>query len=131
MASSRKRVVAGILALTGTTACFPSIMHGPRVENGATFGITAASTTGDTHTEGDEGGIHLRTGILGAYAGYGWAPATTSRPGFYLGATVPVFFPATQIDAYMQLPPAWTGPLQGGFGVSTDLEGATGYTQLG
>ena len=55
------------------TACFPTITHGPRVEDGFVFGLTAATTSGDTHTEGDEGGFALREGTFGPFIGQGWA----------------------------------------------------------
>ena len=49
-----------------------------------------STTSGDAHTEGDEGGIFLRNGIIGAYGGYGWASSSRTNPGFYLGIAVPV-----------------------------------------
>src|SRR5206468_1469490 len=123
--------IVACLALTGSSACFPTMMHGARVEDGAAVGITAATTSGPAHVEGDEGGIRLRQGMIGLYTGYGWAAATSHQPGFYLGATVPVFFPAAQIDAYMQMPPAWTGSYSAGVGTTADFLGATGYAQFG
>lgn len=119
------------VCLAGSTGCFPVIMHGARVETGTSFGLTATTTGGDEHVEGDEGGIHLRSGIIGAYLGHGWAPTSSKNPGFYLGIAVPVLFPATQVDAYLQAPPAWTGSLQAGVGVTGDWEGAHGYAMLG
>jgi hypothetical protein len=106
-------------------------MHGARVENGASFGLTASTTSGDTHTEGDEGGIHLRSGIIGGYAGYGFPPESATNPGLYVGVAVPVLFPGTQVDVYFQAPPAWTSPLQAGIGFTADLESANGYAMLG
>jgi hypothetical protein len=120
-----------ILCLASTAGCFPVLMHGARVENGASVGLTATTTTGDTHTEGDEGGIHLRSGIIGGYAGYGWASSSPTNPGLYLGVAVPVLFPATQVDAYVQAPPSWTGPVQAGIGATVDWESVHGYAMLG
>jgi hypothetical protein len=114
-----------------TAACFPAVTHGPRVESGLTAGVTGAYTWGPTHVEGDEGGINLREGVVGPYAGYGWAPARATRPGVYLGVAVPAYFPLAQVDAYVQAPPAWTGPLSAGVGVVASLEGVHGYGQVG
>jgi hypothetical protein len=119
------------VCLAGSVGCFPVITHGARVETGTAFGLTASITGGDEHVEGDEGGIHLRDGIIGAYVGHGWAPSSDKNPGFYLGLAIPVLFPATQVDAYFQAPPAWTGPLQAGLGVTANYEGAHGYAMLG
>ncbi|MGH9888143.1 MAG: hypothetical protein ACREBE_21600 [bacterium] len=117
--------------LAGTAGCFPVITHGARVEKGASIGLAATTTGGDTHTEGDEGGIYLRTGPVGAYAGYGWEPTSSNNPGFYLGVAVPVLFPATQVDAYLQAPPAWTGALQAGIGGTVNYESGHAYAILG
>ena len=84
-----KKVVALFCALI-LGACFPAVTHGPRVEPGFTAGVTGAYTTGDTHVEGDEGGIHLRQGVIGPYAGYGWSAASARSPRLYLGVAVPV-----------------------------------------
>ena len=113
------------------TACFPTITHGPRVENGFVFGVTGATTSGDTHTEGDEGGFHLRDGTIGPFVGQGWAPSTPRHPGAYLGLVVPLFFPLAQVDFYVQAPPAWTGPLAAGMGGTGSIEGGSVYGQLG
>jgi hypothetical protein len=122
---------AAVVCLAGSAGCFPVVMHGARVEQGASIGLTAATTGGDTHTEGDEGGIYLRTGNIGAYAGYGWESTSATNPGFYLGIAVPVLFPATQVDAYLQAPPAWTGPVQAGIGAAVNYESAHAYAMLG
>jgi hypothetical protein len=120
-----------MVCLAGSAGCFPVLMHGARVENGASFGLTASTTSGPTHVEGDEGGIYLRSGTIGAYGGYGWAPSSPTNPGFHVGVAVPVLFPATQLDAYVQAPPAWTGPLQAGIGATVDYESVHGYAMLG
>lgn len=124
------RRVAPIGAML-VSACFPTIVHGPRVENGFAFGVTAASTSGDTHTEGDEGGIHLRDGAIGAFIGQGWAPSNPRSPGAYVGVVVPVFFPYSQLDLYIQAPTAWTGALSAGLGAMGSIEGGSVYTQVG
>jgi hypothetical protein len=92
------------------TACFPTITHGPRVENGVGYGLTAATTSGDTHVEGDEG-VALRSGTFGAFVGQGWAAADPHKASAYLGLVVPVFVPYAQLDLYVQSPRAWTDPL--------------------
>jgi len=114
------------------TACFPTITHGPRVENGFVFGVTAATTTGDTHVEGDEG-VALRTGTFGPFIGQGWASTDRHKPSAYLGLVVPVFVPYAQADFYVQAPQAWTGggALAAGLGATGSIEGGSVYTQFG
>lgn len=124
------RAVAA-LCLACTCGCFPAITHGARVEDGWIAGLMAGSTTGDVHTEGDEGGFHLRQAMIGPFVGYGAAPTHPTQPGFYIAAAVPLFFPVTQVDAYLQLPPAWTPHLAAGFGGTASLESLHGYAMLG
>jgi hypothetical protein len=121
------------LGLPFITACFPTITHGPRVENGFVFGVTAATTSGDTHTEGDEGGFALREGTLGPFIGQGWASTDPHKPSAYLGLVVPLFFPVSQLDLYVQAPQAWTGGGQfaAGLGATGSIEGGSLYTQFG
>lgn len=119
------------LAMLLVAACFPTITHGPRVEKGFVFGVTGASTTGDTHVEGDEGGIHLRGGVFGPFLGYGWTSDDRRKPAAYLGLAVPAFFPYAQADLYVQAPQAWTGPLAAGIGGVGSIEGGSAYGQLG
>ena len=119
------------LAAPLITACFPTITHGPRVENGFVFGVTAAATTGDTHTEGDEGGFALREGVFGPFVGQGWAATDRQKPSAYVGLVVPVFFPFAQLDVFMQAPQAWTGSLAAGLGATGSIEGGSLYTQFG
>jgi hypothetical protein len=125
-----KRILAAC-ALVCACGCFPAITHGARVEDGWVAGVMAGTTDGDTHVEGDEGGIHLRQALIGPYVGYGSASSRRSMPGFYIGAAVPVFFPLAQVDAYLQLPPAVTGPLSAGFGGTASGEGVHGYAMFG
>ena len=131
LCSRLARRALAIPFLASASGCFPAITHGPRIENGFIIGVTGGLASGDTHVEGDEGGIHLRQPVIGPFLGYGIAPSRPDLPGFYLGAAVPVFFPATQIDAFLQLPPAWTGRLSMGAGGVASLDGVTGYTMLG
>jgi hypothetical protein len=111
--------------------CFPAITHGPKIENGFIVGVTGGSVSGNTHAEADEGGIYLRQPVLGAFIGYGHAPTRRELPGFYLGAAVPLFFPAAQVDAFLQAPPGLTGPLSAGVGAIASGDGTAGYTMLG
>jgi hypothetical protein len=123
------RRVAPVGALF-VTACFPTIVHGPRVENGVVFGVTAATTSGDTHVEGDEG-LRLRTGTLGPFIGQGWVSADPHKPATYLGLVVPLFIPYSQLDLYVQAPPAWTGAFAAGLGATASIEGGSLYSQFG
>jgi hypothetical protein len=118
-------------ALAVTCGCFPAMTHGARIEDGFIVGLTGAVASGATHVEGDEGGIRLREPVLGPFIGYGSAPSRRDVPRFYVGAAVPVLFLLAQVDAYMQLPPAWTGPLAVGAGGVASFEGATGYALVG
>ena len=120
-----------LATLAATAGCFPAITHGPRVEPGFTAGVTGAYTTGDTHVEGDEGGIHLRQGVVGPYAGYGWSSASARSPRLYLGVAVPVLLTFAQVDAFVQAPPAWTGGLSAGAGVVASAVGVHAYGQAG
>jgi hypothetical protein len=111
--------------------CFPALTHGARVEDGWISGVIAGTTSGDTHVESDEGGVHLRQATIGPFVGYGSAPTRPSQPGFYIGAVVPIFFPFAQVDAYLQLPPALTGPVATGVGLTAYAEGVHGYAMFG
>ena len=127
-ATSRIVAIFGLAAVSG---CFPALTHGARVEDGWIVGVMAGSTSGDTHVEGDEGGIHLRQAMIGPFVGYGTAPARPAVPGYYIGAAVPVFFPGTQVEAYLQLPPVLTPHFAAGLGGTASLEGAHGYAMVG
>ena len=111
--------------------CFPAVTHGARVEDGWIGGVMAGSTSGGTHVEGDEGGIHLRQAVIGPFIGYGTASPRPTLPGYYIGMAVPVLFPYTQLDGYLQLPPAWTPHFVTGLGGIASLEGAHGYAMVG
>lgn len=124
-----RQLATGILV--AACGCFPAITHSARVEDGWIAGLTGGIGSGDTHVEGDEGGIRLRQPIIGPFIGYGHASDRRDVPRFYVGAAVPVFFPLTQVDAYVQLPPAWTGPLALGAGAVASIEGASGYALVG
>jgi hypothetical protein len=129
-----RRVTPRIIAAIGllcVSGCFPAVTHGARVEDGWIVGMMAGSTSGDTHVEGDEGGIHLRQAVIGPFVGFGSAPDRPTQPGYYIGAAVPVFFPFTQLDGYLQLPPAWTPHFATGLGGTASLEGAHGYAMVG
>jgi hypothetical protein len=118
----------GLMLASG---CFPAITHGPKVENGLIFGVTGGGVSGPVHTEGDVGGIRLRQPVIGPFIGYGVAPSRPERAGFYFGAAVPLLFPLAQIDAFLQLPPAWTGPLSAGVGTIASIDHVDGYAMLG
>lgn len=125
-----RRVIAAI-GLSCVSGCFPALTHGARVEDGWIVGVMAGSTSGDTHVEGDEGGIHLRQAVIGPFVGFGTAPTRPTLPGYYIGAAVPLFFPVTQVDGYLQLPPAWTPHVATGIGGTASLDGAHGYAMVG
>jgi hypothetical protein len=129
-APARWLPLAPMLA-AATAACFPAVTHGPRVEPGLAAGLTGAYTVGPTHVEGDEGGIRLRSGVVGAYGGYGWAPASARAPRLHVAIAVPILFPLAQVDAFVQAPPAWTGPLSAGAGIVASSEGVHAYGQAG
>jgi hypothetical protein len=121
----------GSIILACACACFPAVTHSARVEEGWIAGVMAGTTSGDTHVEGDEGGIHLRQAAIGPFVGYGSAAARPREPGYYVGAVVPVFFPLAQLDAYLQVPPALTGSVATGLGLTASTEGLHGYGMLG
>lgn len=112
-------------------ACFPAVTHGPRIETGAALGVSIATTSGPTYVEGDDGGVHLRTGMIGAHLSYGWAPKSPNSPGFYTALTVPVLFPLAQVEVFMQTPPAWTPGFQMGIGGSVSYENTDAIAQFG
>lgn len=128
--STPRRISASAILLLAC-GCFPAVTHGARIEEGWIGGIMAGTTSGDTHVEGDEGGIHLRQAAIGPFFGFGSASSRPTEPGYYLGAVVPLFFPAAQVDAYLQLPPIVTGPAAAGVGVTASAEGTHGYGMLG
>lgn len=125
----RRILAAGLL--TFASGCFPAITHGPKVESGFIFGVTGGVVEGPEHVEGDEGGIRLRQPVLGPFIGYGFAPSRPERPGFYVGAAVPLLFPLAQVDAFLQLPPAWTGSFAAGVGTIASIDHVDGYAMLG
>jgi hypothetical protein len=130
--SRSKSLHAGLFILLAcASACFPAVTHGARIEEGWIGGVMAGTTSGDTHVEGDEGGIHLRQATIGPFVGYGSAPVRRWEPGYYLAVAAPVFVPYAQLDAYLQLPPAMTGPLAAGLGLTASIEGLHGYGMLG
>jgi hypothetical protein len=125
----RSTIGVGALALG---ACFPAVAHGPRIEPGLAAGLTASVSAGPRHTEGDEGGIRLRQGVIGVYGGQGWAARRPTAPSAYVGVAIPVFFPLTQVDLFVEAPRAWL-PAHGaaGLGVVLDVEGFSAYGQAG
>jgi hypothetical protein len=130
--SSRFSLGAGAFGLVlFASACFPPVIHGPRIDDGLSIGGSVAITRGPTYTEGDYGGVRLRHGHVGLHTAYGWKPSSPDRPGFLAGLAVPVFFPAVQANLYMQLPPAWTRAYAGGLGVSAGIEERYVYGQFG
>jgi hypothetical protein len=136
MPTTRTTPLAFIRALTcgliaGATGCFPAITHGPKIEDGLIVGLTGALPSGPEHVEGDEGGIRLRNPVLGPYAGFGVASTRPQDAGYYVGVAVPLLFPLTQVDAFVQLPPALTGPLSAGVGMIASIEHVDGYAMLG
>lgn len=128
MPCCRRAIPLFAVALGG---CFPAITHGPRIEPGASAGLVASVTTGATHTEGDEGGIRLRQGVIGAYGNYGWA-AARRKPGASIGVAVPIFFPLTQIDLFVEAPRGWL-PREGaaGVGLVVDAMSFSAYGEVG
>ena len=119
------------LAAPALSGCFAAVLHGPEVERGVVGGLTGMVASGPTYTEGDAGGIRLRNPPVGLSLGHGWAAPTRRSPGVFVGAHVPVLFPAAQLDLYVQVPRAWTGASAGGVGVNVDLERVHPYAQWG
>jgi hypothetical protein len=119
----------GLIAVA--TGCFPAITHGPKIEDGFIVGMTGAVPSGPEHVEGDEGGIRLRNPVFGPFVGLGSASTRPQDPGYYVGVAVPWLFPLAQVDAFVQLPPAWTGPLSAGVGMIASIEHIDGYAMLG
>lgn len=117
---ARATIAAGLAISVG--ACFPAVTHGPRIDNGPALGISGSLTGGPTYTEGDDGGVRVRTGMIGAHVSHGWAPKTPKHPGLFAGLTVPVLYPMTQGELFMQLPPAWTKRFSAGAGVIASYE---------
>lgn len=125
-----RATVASGLALC-VSACFPAITHGPRIDNGPALGISGSIPGGPTYTEGDEGGIRLRTGMTGAHVGYGWAAKTPNHPGVYTSLTVPVLYPLAQAELFFQAPPAWTKRYSAGVGVTASIDITDVVAQFG
>jgi hypothetical protein len=117
--------------LASQAACFPAMLHGPRVERGGSLTANVSTATGPQHTEGDYGGIRLRNESVGLGFGYGWRGNTPSEPSLFLGAYVPVLFPFAQLDLFVQAPEAWSGPTAGGLGVNVAIDHVQPYLQWG
>lgn len=128
-ARARRASVFGLVLFAA--ACFPPVMHGPRIEEGLSIGGSVAVTTGPTYTEEDFDAVRLRQGHVGLHTTYGWEPESPDEPGFLVGLSVPVYYPAVQASLYMQLPPAWTGAYAAGLGASGGIEDRYVYTQFG
>jgi len=122
-------LVPAAAVLTG--GCFPAVLHGPQVEPGLRGTAVASIAAGPTYVEGDEGGIRLRNAPIGLGIGHGWRATSDARPSLFVGAFVPIFFPAAQLDVYVQAPRAWTGGASGGLGLNIGGEQATPYLQVG
>ena len=120
-----------VSALASQAACFPAMLHGPRVERGFALSANVSMAAGPTHTEGDEGGLRLRNGTAGLGLGYGWRAAKRKQPSVFVGAYVPIAFPAAQLDVFTQAPEAWTGPTSGGVGVNVAWDHVAPYLQWG
>ena len=125
------RVAFGVAALASQVACFPAMLHGPRVEEGLSMTINVTRAMGPTHTEGDNGGIRLRNGTAGLGVGRGWRGTTPTNASFFVGAYVPVTVLAAQLDLFAQAPAAWTGPTSGGVGVNVARDHLAPYVQWG
>lgn len=91
------------------------VAHGPAVHPGFSAGVTAALGSGPTYENGDDPGPFY-IGALAVNAAYGWRPKSDALPALRVGVTGPREGGAA-IDAYLQLPPAWLGPLSAGVGV--------------
>jgi hypothetical protein len=128
---SALQFVVCAVVLLAQSACFPAMLHGPRVEPGLSGTVNISQVAGPTHTEGDYGGLHLRNASVGLGVGYGWRAATAHRPSFFAGAYVPVVFPFAQLDLFAQAPEAWTGPTSGGLGVNAAIDHVAPYLQWG
>lgn len=116
--------IFSILLVAFAAACAPMVTHGPRVQPG----VTASVTTGGSRALCDTACELDLTPQVALGVARGWA-ATETRPGFSLGANVSVI--SSDVDAYVQAPTGWTGPLQAGVGGLVGIDHAMPYVQLG
>jgi hypothetical protein len=111
-------------------ACAPMIPHGPRVRAGPSGGFSAALGRGPTYSNGDDPGPFY-LGAAALSGAYGWRPARASLPAVQVGVQLPWPGPIST-DLYVQAPSAWLGPVAGGVGVRTEVDGrAMPYAQVG
>lgn len=135
MATPHARALALACLLAAGTGCLPAIAHGPRVEPGASVGVTAAYASGPK-VPSDIFSTPFLLGTVGLNIGHGWVPERADAPAARVGFHVPVpVLLAMQGDAYVQAPARWLGPLDGGVGLNTFLvmptRVLTPYVQLG
>lgn len=89
--------------------------HGPAVHPGFSGGASLALGKGPTYENGDDPGPFY-LGAFAVNAAYGWRPRSGQVPAARIGVGGPAEGGATT-DLYVQLPPAWLGPVAAGAGV--------------
>ncbi len=114
------------------SGCLPAINHGPRVEEGRTFGAVGAYPVAIRPSLGDQPTPPVLAGPLGINLGHGWAAANRISPGYYLGLHVPILaIPYAQLDVYRQAPASTLEGFDLGVGANVGLWQAMPYVQFG
>lgn len=95
-----RRGILPLLALACAAACAPIVTHGPRVERGARFTLTA----GASYSPCDTLTCDLELLPQAALGVRGGRPATESRAGLSVGTNLSVNLFSSDLDVYVQAP---------------------------
>jgi hypothetical protein len=121
-----RRAVLPLLALALAPACAPIVTHGPRVEPGTRFTVTA----GPSYSACDTITCDLELVPQAALGIRGGRPATASSAGFSVGANASINIFSSDLDVYVQAPTA-AAPLDAGGGVLLSAAHIMPYVQAG
>lgn len=106
--------------------CFPVINHGPRIEEGRSFGAVGAYPLASRDSQ------PVLASPLGLNLGGGWGAENPTSAGYFLGLHVP--FPGlwfSQLDVYRQAAAATLEGFDLGIGASVGVWQAMPYVQFG
>lgn len=119
------RILIALLVALGA-ACAPIVTHGPRVERGTRFTLTA----GPSYSACDTLACDLELLPQAALGIRGGRPATEGRAGFSVGTNLSINLFSSDLDVYVQSP-VGVVPVDAGGGVLLSPAHAMPYVQAG
>lgn len=120
------RTFLALLGAACTAACAPIVTHGPQVERGARFTVTA----GPSHSLCDSVTCDLDLVPQAALGIRGGRPATETRAGFSVGTNLSINIFSSDVDIYVQAPTG-AAPMDAGAGVLLSAAHVMPYVQAG